>query len=54
VVSKRTAALDAMIEAAIVDAYNDDEQLTGLYTRLEEHLAVPYRVPALGRAVSPP
>jgi hypothetical protein len=39
---KRNAALEAMIEEATVDAYNDDEQLTGLFTMLEEHLVVPF------------
>ncbi|WP_282438537.1 hypothetical protein [Actinoplanes sp. TBRC 11911] len=29
---KRNAALEATIEEATVDAYNDDEQLTGLFT----------------------
>ncbi len=40
--SKRSAALEAMIEGATVDAYGDDEQLTGLFTMLEEHLTVPF------------
>jgi hypothetical protein len=40
--SKRNATLEAMIEEATVDAYNDDEQLTGLYTMIEEHLAMPF------------
>jgi hypothetical protein len=35
--SKRNATLEAMIEEATVDAYNDDEQLTGLFTMIEEH-----------------
>jgi hypothetical protein len=34
-----TKLLDAMIEEATVDAYNDEEQITGLFTMLEEHLA---------------
>jgi hypothetical protein len=52
VASKRTAALEAMIEEATVDAYNDDEQLTGLYTTLEEHLAVPFTTTVLGVEVT--
>jgi hypothetical protein len=43
--SKRTSALEAMIEDATVDAYNDDEQLTGLNTKIEDHLAVPFTTP---------
>jgi hypothetical protein len=34
--------LDALIEEATVDAYNEHEQITGLFTRLDEHLAVPF------------
>jgi hypothetical protein len=45
---KRNAAFEAMIEEATVDAYNDDEQLTGLFTMIEEHLAVPFATTVLG------
>ena len=34
--------LDAMIEEATIDTYNDEEQITGLFTMLEEHLALPF------------
>jgi hypothetical protein len=50
--SKRTAELQAMIEEATVDAYNDDEQLTGLYTMIEDHLAVPFATTVLGVEVT--
>ncbi|WP_207919530.1 hypothetical protein [Micromonospora sp. KC207] len=46
--SKGNAALEAMIEEATVDAYGDDEQLTGLFTMIEEHLAVPFTTTVLG------
>ena len=46
--AKRNAALEAMIEEATVDAYNDDEQLTGLFTMIEEHLVVPFTTTVLG------
>ena len=46
--SKGIAALEAMIEEATVDAYGDDEQLTGLFTMIEEHLAVPFTTTVLG------
>jgi hypothetical protein len=52
VASKRNAAIEAMIEEATVDAYNDDEQLTGLFTMLEEHLAVPFTTTVLGVEVT--
>ena len=50
--SKRTAALEAMIEEATVDAYNDDEQLTGLYTMIEGNLALPFTTTILGVEVT--
>ena len=40
--------LDAMIDEATVDAFNEDEQLTGLFTMLEENLAVPFTTTVLG------
>ena len=43
-----TKLLDAMIEEATVDAYNDEEQITGLFTMLEEHLALPFQTTVLG------
>jgi hypothetical protein len=50
--SKRNTALEAMIEEATVDAYNDDEQLTGLFTMIEDHLAVPFTTTVLGMEVT--
>ncbi len=44
--------LDAMIEEATVDAYNDEEQITGLFTMLEEHLALQFQTVVLGVAVT--
>ncbi|WP_376771226.1 hypothetical protein [Rhizomonospora bruguierae] len=41
-----------MIEEATVDAYSDDEQLTGLFSMLEEHLAVPFTTTVLGMEVT--
>lgn len=34
--------LGAMIEEATIDAYNDEERITGLFTMLEEQLALPF------------
>src|SRR5260370_16927905 len=42
------AELDAMIDEATVDAYNEDEQLAGLFTMLEENLAVPFTTTVMG------
>jgi len=47
-----TAELEALIEEATVDAYNDDEQLTGLFTMLEEHLGLPFTTTVLGVEVT--
>lgn len=44
--------LDALVEEATVDAYDDDEQLTGLYSMLEEHLAVPFTTRVLSVEVT--
>jgi len=46
------AELDALIEEATVDAYNDREQVTGLFTMLDEHLAVPFDTELLGVTVT--
>lgn len=46
------AELAVMIEEATVDAYSEDEQLTGLFTMLEEHLDVPFTTAVLGVEVT--
>ncbi|MEV6811902.1 hypothetical protein [Micromonospora sp. NPDC051296] len=50
--SKGNAALEAMIEEATIDAYGDDEQLTGLFTMIDERLAVPFTTTVLGVEVT--
>lgn len=47
-----TKLLDAMIEEATVDCYNDEEQITGLFTMLDEHLALPFQTTLLGTPVT--
>jgi hypothetical protein len=42
------AELNAMVEEATVDCYNEDEQVTGLFTMLEDNLAVPFETLVLG------
>lgn len=44
--------LDELIEEATVDCYNEAEQITGLFTMIEEHLALPFQTPVLGNAVT--
>jgi hypothetical protein len=46
------AALEALIEEATVDAYGEDEQVTGFFTMIEESLAVPFSTTVLGVHVS--
>ena len=38
----------AMIEEATVDCHDESEQVTGWFTMLEEHLAVPFETRILG------
>jgi hypothetical protein len=46
------ADLDELVEAAIVDAYGEDEQLAGFYTMIEENLAFPFTTRVLGVEVT--
>jgi hypothetical protein len=46
------ARLEAMIEEATVDAYGESEQVTGLYTMIEDYLAVPFETAVLGVPVT--
>lgn len=46
------ADLDELVEEAIVDAYGEDEQLTGFYTMIEDNLALPFTTWVLGVEVS--
>lgn len=46
------ARLRALIEEAIVDAYNESEQRTAFYTLLDEHLDVPFETRLLGAAAT--
>ena len=41
-----------MVAEATVDAHDDEEQLSGLYTLIEEHLALPFATEVLGVTVS--
>jgi hypothetical protein len=46
------AALDELIEQATVDCYNDSEQVTGLFTMIEEYLSLPFQTTVLGVPVT--
>lgn len=46
------AELDDLIADATVDAYDDAEQLTGLYTMIEDNLATPFQTELFGVPVT--
>ncbi|MFE9958102.1 hypothetical protein [Micromonospora sp. NPDC005299] len=48
----RRAELDALVGEATVDAYDADEQLSGLFTMIEDNLAVPFTTQVLGVEVT--
>ncbi|MFF4753446.1 hypothetical protein ACWD5R_09580 [Streptomyces sp. NPDC002514] len=47
-----TAALDAMVAEAIVDAYGEYEQLAALQAVIEDRLALPFDTAVLGVTVA--
>ena len=46
------AELDALIDEAIVDAYGEDEQLSGFAVMIGDNLAVPFETTVLGVTVT--
>ena len=46
------ARLDKLVEEAVVDCYNESEQVTGLYTMIEDNLAIPFETTVLGVSVT--
>jgi hypothetical protein len=46
------ARLDALIDEAIVDAYDESEQAVGFHATIEQHLALPFETVVLGVAVT--
>jgi hypothetical protein len=44
--------LDGLVEEATVDCYDDVEQLTGLYTMIEDNLELPFATQVLGVEVT--
>jgi hypothetical protein len=47
-----SARLDALIEEAIVDAYNESDQAVGFHATIEQHLGIPFETFTLGSAVT--
>jgi len=48
----RTAHLDKLIAEATVDCYNESEEITSIFTMLEENLVVPFSTTLLGVEVT--
>jgi len=46
------AHLERLVEEAIVDAYNESEQRCGLFTMIDDHLALPFDTEVLGMPVT--
>jgi len=46
------ARLDELVEEATVDCYDESEQVTGLYTMIEDNLALPFETTVLGVLVT--
>jgi Calcium binding len=46
------AELDALIDQATVDCYNEDEELAGFAVMIEDNLAVPFETTVLGVTVT--
>ena len=47
--TKARARLEALIEEATVDAYNEAEQAVGFYTMICDRLALPFKTKVLGQ-----
>ncbi len=47
-----TAYLDKLIEEATVDCYNESEEVTGIFTMIEDNQAVPFATKMLGVEVT--
>jgi hypothetical protein len=44
--------LEALVEEAIVDCYNETEQALGLFTMIQDHLELPFETRVLGLEVA--
>ncbi len=48
----KSAQLDNLIDEATVDCYNESEEIAGIFTMMEENLAVPFKTTILGVEVT--
>ena len=46
------SCLDTLVERATTDCYNEAEQITGLFTMIEENLELPFETTVLGLSVT--
>ena len=44
--------IEELVDEAIVDAYNEAEQRMGLFTMIDDHLALPFETEVLGAPVT--
>jgi hypothetical protein len=42
------AELEALVEEATVDCYDEHEEVTGLFSKIQDNLAVPFETQVLG------
>ena len=52
VTRRSKSRLDMLVAEAIVDCYDESEQVTGLYTMIEEKLELPFETTVLGVPVT--
>jgi hypothetical protein len=52
VIPSKAAHLDILIGEATVDCYNESEEITGIFTMMDENLAVPFMTTILGVEVT--
>ena len=50
--ASKSAYLDRLIDEATVDCYNESEEISGIFTMMEENLAVPFKTFILGVEVT--
>jgi hypothetical protein len=48
IIPSKTAHLENLIAEATVDCYNESEEISGIFTMMEENLAVPFKTTILG------
>ena len=52
IIPSKAAQLDNLIAEATVDCYNESEEITGIFTVMEENLEMPFKTTILGVGVT--